>query len=340
MSFVRRWYSPDTSAHPVPPSVAVVIVNYNGGDMLDRCLAALRRQTHRPDRVLLVDNGSRDFSPSHAQARYPGIEVLALRENAGFAAANNLAASRLDGIDWIALLNPDAYPEPDWLERLLEAAMRRPEFSCFGSHMLAPDRLTMDGTGDVYHVSGAVWRRDHGRPEGSATRQDDEIFAPSAAAMLIRRDAWDEAGGFEEGFFCYMEDVDLGFRLRLLGHRALHVASARVVHEGSGVVGEYSDFHVYHGHRNLVWVYVRNMPGWLLWLYLPQHLLYNLASIGIFILRGRVGSILRAKRDAVKGLPRAWRQRRAIQRGKRIASGDLRRVMSRRVLGPYLYRND
>lgn len=324
----------------MPQTVAVVIVNYNGGEMLNRCLSSLVKQTRQPDRVILVDNHSANFSADRASTLYPGIEVLALTDNTGFAAANNLAVSSLEGIEWVALLNPDAYPESDWLEKLLNAAADNPGYSLFGSHMFSADNSTMDGTGDVYHVSGAVWRRDYGKPLEESCQQDDEIFAPSAAAALVRRDAFLEANGFEEDFFCYMEDIDLGFRLRLMGHHSLHVFNARVVHEGSGVVGEYSDFHVYHGHRNLVWVYVRNMPGALLWLYLPQHLMYNLASIVIFILRGKAGSILRAKRDAIKGIARAWRQRKQIQAKNVIASGELRQAMSRRILGPYLYRNE
>jgi GT2 family glycosyltransferase len=324
----------------MPQTVAVVIVNYNGGEMLGRCLSALAKQTRQPERVVLVDNNSANFSADNVSDLYPGIEVLALTENTGFAAANNLAVSQLDDVEWLALLNPDAYPEADWLEQLLIATIDHPEFSLFGSHMMSADNRTMDGTGDVYHVSGAVWRRDYGKPVEASCQQDDEIFAPSAAAALIRRDAFLQADGFEEDFFCYMEDIDLGFRLRLMGHHSLHVSNACVVHEGSGVVGEYSDFHVYHGHRNLVWVFIRNMPGALFWLYLPQHLLYNLASIIIFILRGKPGSILRAKRDAIKGIARAWRQRKQIQDKSVITSGQLRQVMSRRILGPYLYRNE
>lgn len=321
-------------------TVAVVIVNYNGGEMLDRCLSALTRQTRAPDRVVLVDNNSDNFSADHASSIYPGIELLAQDENLGFAAANNLAVDHLEGMDWIALLNPDAYPEPGWLEQLLDATTRYPDYALFGSHMLSADGVTMDGTGDVYHVSGAVWRRDYGKPAASGCSDDDEIFAPSAAAALVRRAAFIKAGGFAEDFFCYMEDVDLGFRLRLLGYRALHVASARVTHEGSGVVGEYSDFHVYHGHRNLVWVYVRDMPGHLLWLYLPQHLLYNLASVILFMLRGKAGTILRAKRDALAGLGKAWRQRREIQSAAVVSPAKLKPHMSRRILAPYLYRNE
>lgn len=320
--------------------VGVVIVNYNAGPMLERCLAALARQTRRPERVLLVDNGSEPFDHARIESSYPGIEILRLDRNAGFAAANNLAVARLADVEWVALLNPDAYPEPGWLDALLVAAHEKTGYDLFGSRMFASDGASMDGTGDVYHVSGAVWRRDHGKPAAVATVQAGDIFAPSAAAALVRREAFLACGGFDERFFCYMEDVDLGFRLRLRGSRSHYVPGAVVVHEGSGVVGEYSPFQVYHGHRNLVWVYFKNMPGGLLWLYLPQHLLYNLASIPLFIWRGRGGAILRAKRDALRGLGEVWRQRRRVQATRVVSARELRRSMAHGWLGPYLYRNE
>jgi GT2 family glycosyltransferase len=289
--------------------------------------------------VILVDNNSTAFDQYRAERIYPGIEIIALQENIGFAAANNLAIRMLEDVEWVALLNPDAYPRPDWLAELLTAAQQETAFQFFGSRMMSTDSGSMDGTGDVYHVSGAVWRRDHGVAPASSCQQRGEIFAPSAAAALYRRDLLLQADGFDEDFFCYMEDVDLGFRLRLAGYRCLYVPEAVVVHEGSGLVGEYSNFQVYHGHRNLVWVYLSNMPGIWLWLYLPQHLLYNLASIALFAWRRKLRVILRAKYDALRGIPAAWRKRRLIQRRARADGSQLRRVMAHGWLTPYLSRN-
>ena len=320
-------------------TVAVVIVNYNGEELLERCLRSLSGQTRMPDRILLVDNHSDNFSVEKTQARHPHIEIIPLRENTGFAAANNLAIGLLDGIDWVALLNPDAYAEPDWMERLMAGVAQHPEYSFFGCRMLAVDEGRLDGTGDVYHVSGASWRRDHGKST-ERRKQSDEIFSPSGAAALYRREIYLEAGGLNEEFFCYMEDVDLGFRLQLLGYRSFYIADAVVTHVGSGLVGHYSDFQVYHGHRNLVWVYVMNMPGPWFWIYLPQHLLYNMASLLLFVYRGQAKVILRSKIDAVKGLARMWRQRRENQEKARTSARDLRSRMAHGLLAPYLNRNE
>jgi GT2 family glycosyltransferase len=141
-----------------------------------------------------------------------------------------------------------------------------------------------------------------------------------------------EVGGFDEDFFCYAEDVDLGFRLRLAGHRCLLVPDAVVRHVGSATTGgQKSDFAVYHGHRNLVWTYMKNMPGALFWLFLPLHILLNLVTVLWFSLRGQGRVIMRAKRDALCDLPRMWRKRREIQRARRAPVGEIWRALDKRL---------
>jgi GT2 family glycosyltransferase len=308
--------------------VAVVIVDWNAGELLARCLAALDRQTRRPDRTVVVDNASSVETRLRLGAASPTVEVVRLAENRGFAAGANAGLAHAAGQEWIALLNPDAFPEPDWLERLLAAAAANPGFSSFGSRQLAADAPgRLDGTGDVYAVSGLAWRRDHGAAAEGVRLQPEEVFGPCAAAALYRRAALVEAGGLDESFFCYFEDVDLAFRLRLLGHRCLYVPDAIVHHVGSAVSGRQSEFAVYHGHRNLVWTWLKNMPAPLLLAYLPHHLALTLTSLVHVGRRGQARTLLRAKRDALRQLPRVLRARRQIQARRRISARDLRRAM-------------
>lgn len=312
----------------VVSEIAVIIINFNSGTLLSDCLHHVHAQTRRPEQIIVLDNASRDDSIHGLELHYPEVKWIKLDQNLGFAAANNLAIQQAGAVEWLALLNPDAFPESDWLERLLAAAQAHPECASFGSRLINaydPDRL--DGTGDVYHVSGLAWRRDHSRLTVQETNTGGEIFAPCAAAALYRRTAFLEAGGFDEPYFCYFEDVDLGFRLRLLGYGCWYVPDAIARHVGSAVTGQRSPFSLYHGHRNLVWTYCKNMPGVWFWLYLPQHLLLNLGTVLWFALRGQGNILLQAKRDAWRELPRVWRQRQAIQRQRRVSGWELRRVM-------------
>jgi len=154
-----------------------------------------------------------------------------------------------------------------------------------------------------------------------------EIFSPCAAAALYRRQALADAGGFDEDFFCYQEDIDLGFRLRLAGHRAMYVGSV-------STGGQQSDFAVYHGFRNLAWVFVKNMPGALFWPLLPLHIALNLASILLFSIRGQRRVILKAKRDAFLGIPRMWRKRRDIQANRVASIGGIWKALDKRISIP------
>jgi GT2 family glycosyltransferase len=320
--------NPIGNSEAIRQSVGVVIVNWNGGQYLERCLAALRDQTLAPDQIIVVDNASTDGSPEKLARNFPNVTLIRLKNNLGFAAANNLAVRDYANTHWVALLNPDAFAAPDWLETLLRTAEAHPEYGFFGSCMLRAEQPTqLDGTGDCYHVSGVVWRRDRGVPVESGHRRAGEIFAPCAAAALYRRDIFLAAGGFDEDFFCYVEDVDLGFRLRLAGQRCLYAAAAIVYHVGSGLTGKQSDFSTYHGHRNLIWCFVRNMPTPLFWIYLPQHLLLNLLSVLALTLRGQGAIVLRAKRDALRGLSGALRKRRRQQRAIAVNPWRLRRLM-------------
>lgn len=230
--------------------VTVVIVNWNGEPFLERCLSALAEQTLKPHDIILVDNASTDRSAAIIQ-QFPNMRLIALDRNTGFAYANNLAIRLASEASvWIALINTDAFAEPRWLEELLLSAQRNPAFAVFGSRLLkASDPSTLDGVGDVYHMSGLVWRMGHGMP--TTAEHEREVFSPCAAAALYRRSALRELDGFDEDYFCYLEDVDLGFRLRLAGYHCLSVPQSVAHHVGSGTTGgQHSDFAIYHGHQS------------------------------------------------------------------------------------------
>ncbi len=176
-----------------------------------------------------------------------------------------------------------------------------------------PIRWLIDGAGDAYHRTGLAWRLRHGTALDEAALTEVEVFGPCAAAALYRRSAIEGVGLFDERWFCYLEDVDLAFRLRLRGERCLFVPSSRARHMGSSVTGRESAFTLYYSHRNLVWTWIRDMPGPLVVRNLPHLLLGTALAVGYYGTRGNLRTLLRAKRDGFAALPWLLRERRQIQ---------------------------
>ena len=320
-------------------SIAVVIVNYNGGEYVLECLEALSSQTVAAVKIVIVDNNSDDGSCEAIRREHPGVDLVELEQNTGFAAANNRALEGLGDLTWVALLNPDTIPAANWLEQLATAVEQKPDFDIFASRLVdARDTTILDGEGDVFHVSGLCWRRHHGLAADSDILRDDPVFSGCAAAALYRRQRIADVGGFDESFFCYYEDIDLVFRMRLVGAKCCYIPSAEVLHYGSGLTGRDSDFSVYHGHRNMVWTFVKNMPGKLFYWYLPQHVLLNMISLVYYSLIGRGNVIWKSKWHALKGLPGAIKKRKEIQKNRTVGTREIRKHMVTGLLRPYLSR--
>jgi len=298
---------------------------------LGQCLADLSLQDLAPTRVLVMDNCSTDGSVEGLDSLCD-VEVKKLGANFGFAGGNNLALEQID-TEFVAMLNPDAFPDKSWLKNLVAAAQVFPDTAAFGSRQMMHDNEDIvDGLGDVYHLSGLIWRRGYGSALDLKDLIPFEVFSPCAGAALYRTNAIKSVGGFDEDFFCYAEDIDLGFRLRLAGHRAMLVPEAVVSHVGSATSGgRHSAFSIYHGHRNLVWAYVKNMPSWMFWACLPLHLAMNIITIIYFAIAGQGLTILRAKRDALYGLPKMWRKRRMIQEKRSASTNEIWRVLDKRL---------
>jgi len=313
--------------------VTVVIVTWNAADVIDRCLDALRRQTLQPRQIMVVDNASTDATAAIV-ARFPLVRWITLSKNTGFARANNIAVSQCQ-TDWVALLNPDAFAHPDWLAHLMHEASNQPNAAALGSLQLQ-DAATelLDGEGDALHLSGLIWRRGHGCPMGDAMDRHapESVFSVCAAAALYSRVAFEKVGGFDEDFFCYGEDVDLGFRLRLAGYDAVQVPAAQVVHLGSALTGgRRSSFSVFYGQRNLLWIYVKNMPGWIFWVFLPLHVVMQLAQIARFCAVGHCRTVVKAKTQSLAMLPKMWGKRREIQSGRVVGTAQIWKILDRHL---------
>lgn len=313
------------------PDISVVIVTWNGRHHLDACLAALAVQTGPSFETIVVDNGSSDGTVQYLRERHPAVRVVALPENRGFTGGNN-AGVRHARAEFIALLNNDTVVEAGWLAALRAGIDVSAGFLLTTSRIVyMHDPAVLDSAGDGFLRWGGAFKRHHGAPAWTADTSC-EVFGVCGAACLMPKALFEELGGFDEDFFASHEDVDLSYRARLRGYRCWYVADALVRHHGSATLGTTSAFAVFHGQRNLEWVYIKNTPGPLLARTLAGHLLYNVAAGIHFARAGRFGAFVRAKAAALASLPRMLRKRNEIQRSRRVGAGALWPLLERRWL--------
>lgn len=307
------------------PTFSLIVLSYNSGAYIERCLDAV--MALGADEVILADNGSADMDLEALQTRYPTVEILDHGRNLGFAEGNNRAAFRARG-GWLGFINPDAFADPDWLNAVSAAIAAHPDTAMFTSVQVdANDPARLDGVGDSLTFFGFPYRSGFGQAMPT-TLEMREVFSPCGAAFVIRADLFRELEGFDRRFFCYCEDADLGFRARLLGHRCLLVPGAKVAHIGSATTGVRSNFALYHGYRNRLWLYVKNMPLVLLIPTLPIHIGMTLLGAISDTLKGRGRQVWRALKDGAEGIrPMIWR-RRKIQAERRISALRLAKVLT------------
>lgn len=322
-------YNNAMSALEMFPKFSVLILHWRAEAYLPLCLNALIAQTYKDFEVLLLDNGNEAPLPNDFVSGFTGLDLTVFRseDNLGFAAGNNYLAGFAKG-KYLVLLNADAIPELDWLETVNEALLKTPNYFIASRLIKFTEPDKFDGEWNVYHVSGLALRQNHNQALGLGTNEPKEVFGACAAASVYPREAFDTVGGFDEDFFAYMEDVDLDFRLQLAGYPCLYLPNAVVKHVGSASSAPRSDFAVYHGHRNLPWVFFKNMPGLLFYLLLPSHILVNLIYLLIapFIGKGKV--MLKAKWHALKGLKSVINKRCAIQTKRKVSLKYLARLLN------------
>ena len=243
--------------------ITVVVPNYNGERFLIECFDALRKQTFEGFESILVDNASADGSMELMQEKYPEVRCIQMQENTGFARAVN-AGVEAASAPFVALLNNDAIPEPGWLAALYRSISRNARIFSVSSRMIQyHDRDAIDDAGDGFAITGNAFQRGHGRHVRRYCR-NARVFSGCGGAALYRREALLALGGFDERFFAYLEDVDIGFRARLHGYVNVYCADAVVYHIGSATSSSISSvFKLRLSARNNIVLIHKNMPPWM-----------------------------------------------------------------------------
>jgi len=307
------------------PLVSVIILNWNGKRFLEECLSSLRCQTFTDFEVILVDNGSNDGSVEFIKANFPDfVRLIENKVNLGFSGGNNVGIRSAVG-KYIVLLNNDTRADPGWLEELVKVAESHPGVGmCASKVYLDTQRRIIDTVGHLIYRDGL--NRGRGRLELDVGQYDiqEEVFFPSGCAALYKREMLDEIGLFDEDFFAYGDDTDIGIRGRLTGWKCLYVPTAIIYHKYSGSTSPYSPFKAFHAERNRVWIAIKYFPLKML-LLSPYYTLirFIVQGYGAIAHRGASGRftqehsfmrllaiILKAYISAIKGLPKMWKKRR------------------------------
>jgi GT2 family glycosyltransferase len=307
---------------------------------LHECLQSLQRQTLRDFDVIVVDN-----SGQRLVAQNGSVRIIFNDQNLGFGAAVNQGIRASDA-PFIATLNDDAVAHPGWLEALVQAAESRRDVGMCASQVRLAANGRLDSAGMLLCPDGSSKQRGHLRNISEYARLE-EVLLPSGSAALYRREMLDEIGLFDESFFLYCEDTDLGLRARWAGWECLYVPDAVVEHRYSHSAGKASGLKAYYVERNRLFVAVKNLPASLL-LTLPFHTCARYFWHVVFAMQGRgaasafqkegnhpralAGIVLKAHRAFFRNASRLWRQRRCIQR--RLTARQFRRLVARFSITP------
>ena len=245
------------------PDTWIIVVNWNGAELLPRCLAALAAQSH-PAHILVVDNGSTDASAA-AMVAFPSVEWLPLGRNLGFAAANNAGFrwALASGARWIAIVNNDVELEPGWLEALVAAGEARPQVGLLGGLLLFADYPSrVNSTGVTLDRFGRARDRDFGVAVTVLATSEGPVPAVTGGAALLRGDLLRQVGLFDPAYWAYYEDVDLSFRASRAGFGCWYVSAARALHGFGKTFGVDSPRQRFFLARNHLRFVARHLPAW------------------------------------------------------------------------------
>ena len=292
--------------------VAVVIPNWNGKRWLPDCLESIAAQTLAPAETIVVDNGSTDGSLELLRES-PGVRVVSLGRNTGFAFAANRGVEAAES-ELVALVNTDVVLVPEWLERMVGALESDPAAASVACKMvdLRHPELLYDA-GDVLRRDGACEQRGRFERDDGRFDQPGEVFGACAGAALYRRSVVVAAGGFDERYFTYLEDVDLALRMRLAGWRCRYEPVV-AHHAGEGSSERLSNPLHFWVERNTLLLLAKAFPArWLPWI------AYRQLGWAVHAARQRrLGAHLRGALAAIPVLPSMLRDRRALRRDARV----------------------
>lgn len=232
------------------PKVSIIIVNYNGKELLQKCLDSLLKVNYDNFEIILVDNNSTDGTVEFITKNYPSLIIIKLDSNKGFAEPNNVAAKISKG-KYLLFLNNDTVVTPNFISEMVKVMETDKKIAICQSLLLKPDG-SVDSSGDFIDHLGVVYN--------SKTKIDEirEVSSAKGASMLVRSDIFEKLDGFDQKFFITFEDVDLCWRSWILGYRVLIIPTSIVYHEGGITIKKIKSEIAFHGFKNQLAMKITN----------------------------------------------------------------------------------
>ncbi len=320
------------------PLLSVIIPNWNGKHFLAECVDSLEKQTFRDFETILVDNGSTDGSAEFAEERYGDfIRIIQNKRNLGFTGGNNVGIRAARG-KYIVLLNNDTWAAPNWLEELVNATHLDRTIGMWGSKVYSYYRRNrIEAVGELIYWDGLSRSRGQYEQEQGQYEKMEEIFFPPGCGGMYRKAVFEEIGLFDEDFFAYADDAEIGIRARLAGWRCVLVPKAILYHKNSGSTGQYSPFKAFYVERNRFWITIKYFPLPLLFLSI-FFTFYRFAfqAFGALAHRGAagkftknysplrlIGILLKAYGSGFRYLPQMWKKRKRLRSLKKVSYGEI-----------------
>lgn len=282
--------------------VSIVIPNYNGINYIEECIDSILTQDFKDFEIIIIDNCSSDGSCELIKSKYPYIKLICNPENYGFSKAVNEGILASKG-EYVILLNNDTKVESDWVSKLVHCMDQKIDvFSCCSKMISYNERDKIDDAGDFYTLLGWTIKRGMGKNVRKYCR-DSKIFSSCAGAAIYNKRILNKIGYFDENFYAYMEDVDIGYRAKIFGYNNFFCSNAIVYHIGSATSGsKYNSFKVRLAARNNIYVIFKNMPAIQLIINLPFILLGFFIKWIFFYIKGFGSEYIIGIKEGIKNL--------------------------------------
>jgi GT2 family glycosyltransferase len=320
------------------PLISVIIPNWNGKHFLAECIDSLKEQTFCDFETILVDNGSTDGSVEFAEKRYGDfIRIIQNKKNLGFTGGNNVGIQAARG-EYIVLLNNDTWAAPTWLEELAKATYLVRPIGMWASKVYSYyKRNQIEAVGELIYWDGLSRSRGQYEEERGQYEKMEEIFFPPGCGGMYRKVVFEEIGLFDEDFFAYADDAEIGIRARLAGWKCVYVPKAILYHKNSGTAGQYSPLKAFYVERNRFWITLKYFPLPLLFLsifftfyrfvFQGYGALAHRGAAGKFTknysLLRLIGILLKAYGSGFRYLPRMWEKRKMLRPFRKVSYSEI-----------------